>query len=331
MSIDVHNHFIGDDARKFLVKEGASQGVTVSDDGQGGMIVDFGHGGKLGAEAGFFEVELRLEWMKEKGIDAQLITIAPSHCFFEKDASFTADYLSVVNNHLARMAKDYPGKFFPTATVPLQDIDRAVLEAQRAVKELEARAIFLTSNVNGGYMDDRKFAPLYDAAQELGVPLFIHPAFPPSLAGMEDYHLSNICGFPFDQTLNLARMVLSGVYERFPRLQAFYTHGGGTTPFLRGRWNHAFEARDDTSATITRPPSEYLRQIWLGSMVFYPPTLEFVIRSVGVDHVCLGSDYPYDMADPDPAGTVEKVVSLSEPELNAVLEGNAKVLFDLHR
>ena len=91
------------------------------------------------------------------------------------------------------------------------------------------------------------------------------------------------------------------------------------------------EARDDTSATITRPPSEYLRQIWLGSMVFYPPTLEFVIRSVGVDHVCLGSDYPYDMADPDPAGTVEKVVSLSEPELNAVLEGNAKVLFDLHR
>ncbi len=330
MNIDVHNHFIGEDAREFLMKEGAGQGLTISDDGRGGMTIDFEGRGKMGAEAGFFDIDLRLKWMEERGIDAQLVTIAPSHCLFGKDASFAAEYLAVVNNHIARLGTEYPGKFFPTATVPLQDVEKAVAEAHRAVNELNARAVFLTSNVNGGYMDAPKFDPLYDAAQELGVPLFVHPAFPPSLEGMGDYHLSNICGFPFDQTLNLARMVLSGVYERFPRLQAFYTHGGGTTPFLRGRWNHAFQARDDTSATIPRPPSDYLQQIWLGSMVFYPPTLEFVVRSVGVDHVCLGSDYPYDMADPDPAGTVRKVASLSEPELNAILGGNAKVLFDLH-
>jgi len=330
MVIDVHNHFIGEAPKAFLIKEGKAQGIDASEDAEGGLVLDFGGGRTLEADRGFFDLDLRLQWLDDMGIDAQLVTIAPSHCLFGKDPSFTAEYLGVVNDHIAGLEKAHPGKFFPAAMVPLQDVPKSIAEADRAVNQLGARAVFMVSNVNGVYLDDARFDPLYEAVQDHGVPLFIHPAFPAALDAMGDYHLSNICGFPFDQTLNLGRMVLSGVFERFPRLQAFYTHGGGTAPFLRGRWDHAYGAREDTSAAIPKPPSAYLSQIWLGSMVFYPPTLEFVIRSVGVDHVCLGSDYPYDMADPDPAGTVRKVGSLSDPEVNAVLGDNAKVLFELH-
>ena len=98
--------------------------------------------------------------------------------------------------------------------VPLQDIPKSIAEADRAVNQLGARAVFMVSNVNGVYLDDARFDPLYEAVQDLGVPLFIHPAFPAALDAMGDYHLSNICGFPFDQTLNLGRMVLSSARPR---------------------------------------------------------------------------------------------------------------------
>ncbi|MEE8110235.1 MAG: amidohydrolase family protein [bacterium] len=329
MIVDVHNHYIGDAAKQFLLKEGKSHGIDASEDAEGTLVVDLGFR-KLAAGREFFDPQVRLETIQACGIDAQLVTFSASHVFPDKDAGFVAEYLAIANDDVANLAEKHPGKFYPTAVVPLQDIPASVKEAERAVKELNARAIFLWSNVNGAHLDDERFNPLYEAVQDLGVPLIVHPATPVSRHGMDGYHLFNICGFMFDQTLNLARMVLAGVFERFPRLQAFFTHGGGTAPFLRGRWDHAFGAREDTRARIPKPPSAYLGQIWLGTMVFYPPTLEFVIRSVGVDHVCLGSDYPYDMADPDPAGTVRKVSSLSEAEVNAVLGGNAQVLFELH-
>ncbi len=329
MIVDVHNHYIGDAVKQFIIKEGKNQDVEASEDADGGLTIDYGFR-KLTAEQPFFDPEVRLESMKQCGIDAQLLTFSASHVFSDKDGGFAAELLTVANDDLARLAEVYPGKFFPTATLPLQDIPASIKEAERAVNQLKARAVFMTSNINGVHLDDPMFEPLYEAVQDLGVPLIVHPITPISREGMDGYHLFNICGFMFDQTLNFARMILSGIFERYPRLQAFYTHAGGTAPFLRGRWDHAFGARDDTRANTSKPPSEFLSQIWLGTMVFYPPTLEFVIGSVGVDHVCLGSDYPYDMADPDPVSTVRGVGSLSEPEVNAILEGNAKVLFDLH-
>ncbi len=329
MIIDVHNHYVGNAAKDFLLKEGGRQGLKASEGKGGSLVVDYGFR-NLAAGQEFLDPEIRLEAMKQRGVDAQLVTFSASHFFYQTDVGFTSEYLAVANDDIASLAERYPGKFFPTCSVPLQDMSAAVLEAERAVNQLNARAIFLPSNFGGVYFDDRRFDPLYEAVQDLGVPLFLHPVAPPSLDGMKGYHLFNICGFMFDQTLNLARMVLGGVFERFPRLQAFYTHAGGTAPFLRGRWDRAFVAREDTRVDISKPPSAYYSQIWLGTMVFYPPTLEFVIGSVGIDHICLGSDYPYDMEDPDPAGTVRKVGSLSEAERNAVLGGNAKVLFGLH-
>ncbi|MFQ5691541.1 MAG: amidohydrolase family protein [Nitrospinota bacterium] len=328
MIIDVHNHFIGDAAKEFLVREGKAQGIDAREDDEGGLVVDLGFR-DLKAGRAFLDPDVRLEAMKARGIDAQLVTYSASHLFCDKDAGFTAEYLAVANDGAAALAEKHPGKFYPTAALPLQDISASVREAERAVNRLNARAVFLPSNVGEAHLDDSRFDPLYEAVQGLGVPLIVHPATPVSRHGMEGYHLFNICGFMFDQTLNFARMVLTGVFERFPRLQAFYTHAGGTAPFLRGRWDHAFNVREDTRAGAPRPPSAYLGQVWLGTMVFYPPTLEFVIRSAGVDRVCLGSDYPYDMADPDPVGTVRAIASLSDPEVNAVLGGNAKVLFGL--
>lgn len=328
MIIDVHNHFIGDAAKEFLLKEGKKRGISASEDAKGDLVIDFGFR-KLAAGREFFDPQVRLEKMKKCGIDAQILSHSGSHMFLDKDAGFAADLLAVANDDSAEMARKYPGKFYLTAALPLQDVSACVREAERAVQDLKARAVFTLSNVNGVHLDDRRFDPLYEAVQDLGVPLIVHPTTPHSRHGMDGYHLFNLCGFQFDHSLNLARMVLSGVFERFPRLRAFFTHGGGPSLFLRGRWDQAYKIREDTRADIPKPPSAYFSQIWVGTVVFSPQVLEFVICSVGVDHVCLGSDYPYDMEDPDPVGLVRRVASLSGAEANAILEGNAKVLFDL--
>lgn len=328
MIIDVHNHFIGEAAKRFILKEGKARGIDASEDAAGNLAIDFGFR-TLSVGPEMFEPELRLEAMKQRGIDAQLLTISATHAFYGHDAGFVAEHLTAVNEDGARMAAAHPGKFYPTAAVPLLDVSAGVKEARRAVRDLNARAIFMNSNVDGVHLDDRRFDPLYETVQDLGVPIIVHPITPASRQGMEGYHLFNLCGFQFDHALNLARMVLSGVFERFPRLRAFFTHGGGPTLFLRGRWDHAYGIREDTRADIPEPPSAYFDRIWFGTVVFSPTTLEFVIRSVGADHVCLGSDYPYDMEDPDPVGLVRKIGVLSASESEAVLSGNAKDLFDL--
>ena len=328
MIIDVHNHFIGNAAKSFLLEEGKASGVPAEEDREGNLVVDFGFR-KLAASRDFFDPELRLEVMNRCGIDAQLLTVSASHTFQEQDQGFVSAYLKTVNDGIGKVCEEYPGKFFPTAVVSLRDVEEGVREAERTVNELKARAVFMTSNVEGEHLDDRKLDALYEAVQDLGVPLIIHPTTPRSRDGMDGYHLFNLCGFQFDHALNLARMVLSGVYERFPRLRVFYTHGGGPSLFLLGRWDHAHKIREDTRAAIASPPSAYFDRIWVGTVVFNPRTLGFVIDSIGADHVCLGSDYPYDMEEPDPVGLVQRVESLSESDSKAILGGNALTLFGL--
>jgi aminocarboxymuconate-semialdehyde decarboxylase len=267
--------------------------------------------------------------MKEKGVDCQVLTISASHAFYDREAGFAEALHVAANEDFAHLSKSHPKNFIPAATVPLQEIPRAIKELERAVKKLRHRAVFMPSNVSGRYLDDRAFFPLYEAAQGLDVPLIVHPTTPVGIEKMKGYHLFNLVGFPFDQTLNLARMIFGGVFESFTRLKAFFTHGAGAAPFLRGRWDHGYRVREEAKEHIRRPPSEYLMQCYFGTMVYHPPTLAYLISSLGSDRVCLGSDYPFDMADPDPVGTVRKVEGLSKEDLRRVLGENAEKLLGL--
>jgi aminocarboxymuconate-semialdehyde decarboxylase len=134
---------------------------------------------------------------------------------------------------------------------------------------------------------------LYEKANELGAVFYIHPIHPVGVEAMTDYWLMPLLGFVFDTTLAAAKIVFSGVAERFPRITWVLAHLGGTVPYLAERLDRGFHAFADCRQHIDRPPSEYLKRFYYDTVNFDPKALQLAIDFAGVDHVLAGSDYPH--------------------------------------
>jgi aminocarboxymuconate-semialdehyde decarboxylase len=139
---------------------------------------------------------------------------------------------------------------------------------------------------------------------------------------MNDYYLSNVVCMPLASTVAVSRMILCGVWERFPDLRMVVVHGGGYLPFYFARTDHAYNVRPETRRHIPRPPSEYLHKLYFDTTVFAPSMVEYLVAEFGADHVLMGSDYPFDMGPTDPVGFLAGA-RLSEEEHALVGGGNA--------
>jgi aminocarboxymuconate-semialdehyde decarboxylase len=124
-------------------------------------------------------------------------------------------------------------------------------------------------------------------------------------------------------------LIFDGVLERYPDLKIIAAHGGGYLPGYSGRIDHAWGARSDSRGALPKPPSHYLKKIYLDTIVFTTHQLEAMVKLFGVDKILLGTDYPYDMGEYDPIGHIASVDSLSPSDVAAIAGGNAKRLFRL--
>jgi aminocarboxymuconate-semialdehyde decarboxylase len=118
------------------------------------------------------------------------------------------------------------------------------------------------------------------------------------------FHLPNGIGNPLDTTIAAARLIFTGTLQRFQDLSVVLVHGGGFLPYQFGRLDRVFEVRSEARERISEAPSAYLRRFWIDSVTHSTPALEYLVRLLGEDRVVLGSDYPFDMQDPDPVGRV---------------------------
>ena len=143
-------------------------------------------------------------------------------------------------------------------------------------------------------------------ADELGIVFDIHPSFPVGVEAMKEYWLMPLIGFPFDTTLAAAKLVFSGVVERFPKVKWVLGHLGGAIPYLAERLDRGFSVFRACRENISRPPSEYLREFYYDTVNFDPKALKFAIEFAGSDHLLAGSDFPHQI------GSLEKMVSSIE-------------------
>jgi aminocarboxymuconate-semialdehyde decarboxylase len=146
---------------------------------------------------------------------------------------------------------------------------------------------------------------------------------------VDEYALFALVGYPVDTTMLIARLIFSGVLDRFPRIPWIFYHGGGTAPYLGGRWDQGRRKGPGTSG-LARLPSEYLASLYFDTLLYHPGALGFLVRMVGTDRVLMGTDYPYMlMADEDPVGTVRDIPRLTAADCAKILGGNATRLFKL--
>lgn len=276
----------------------------------------------------YTEPAVRLEDMDALGIDTQLVGLSPFHYFYWADANLAPKVAALQNERIAEFARFNERRFVGVGTLPFAHPVAAVAEARRMADDYGFPGIYMGADIDGVDLDDPKFEPVWEVLEELGLVIILHPAGFTHAERLTDYYLVNVIGMPLSSTLTVTRMILGGVFERHPRLQMLVVHGGGYLPFYSARTDHAFRHRPELRRNIDRLPSEYLAQLYFDITVFDPAMIEQLVRTYGVEHVMLGTDYPFDMGLPDPLAMVESV-RLTQRESDMIVGGSAELLFDM--
>ena len=246
--------------------------------------------------------ERRIADMDAAGVGRQIIALtAPGLQIFDADtaAGLAPDY----NDMLAQAVARHPERFSGLAAVAPQQPERAAAELERAVSSLGLRGVVINSHTHGEYLDDAKFWPIFEAAEALDVPVYLHPQTPPpSMIGplLESGLDGAIYGFGVETGMHLLRVILSGVFDRFPKLRLVVGHLGEGIPYWLFRVDFFYRSivktkRYERIRELKLRPSDYMkRNVWLTtSGMAWEPVIMYARSVIAPDRVMYAMDYPY--------------------------------------
>ena len=296
--IDFHNHFYPPAYLDALRSGSSAVEVTIDQDGNPRIYYP---GDYNIAVPGHRDIDYREQVLIAHGVDTQVLTLTTPGTHVETPAT-AARFAALVNDAFAEIRDTKRGRFTALATLPLNDPAASVRELDRACRQLHFPGAMLFSNVNGAGLNEPQFWPIYELANDLGATLYIHPTHPVGVEAMTDFWLMPLVGFLMDTTLAAAKLVFSGIPERFPRIQWALCHLGGAIPYLAERLDRGFEAFSECRAHIPRPPSTSLKQFYYDTVNFDPRAIQLAIDFAGIGHIVAGSDYPHQI------GSVSKMI-----------------------
>ena len=313
--IDFHNHFYPPAYLDALRSGPSAVEVTIDEDGNPRIYYP---GDYNIAVPGHRDIDCREQMLISHGVDTQVLTLTTPGTHVETPAT-AARFAALVNDAFAAIRDTKRGRFTALATLPLNDPAASVRELDRACRQLHFPGAMLFSNVNGAGLNEPQFWPIYELANDLGATLYIHPTHPVGVEAMTDFWLMPLVGFLMDTTLAAAKLVFSGIPERFPRIQWALCHLGGAIPYLAERLDRGFEAFSECRAHIPRPPSTYLKQFYFDTVNFDPKAIQLAIDFAGLDHIVAGSDYPHQI------GSIPKMIETVGPNAD-IYAANARRL-----
>jgi aminocarboxymuconate-semialdehyde decarboxylase len=238
----------------------------------------------------------RLRAMDEQGIDVEALSINPF--WYTADRDVARRLIAVQNEKLAEICAAMPDRFVAFATVALQYPDLAVEQLQDGIKKFGLRGVSTGGSVEGVELADPKFHPFWAKVEELDVLVFVHPQGTAELEQSGRLNgngvLTNTIGNPLETTIALSHLIFEGTLDRFPGLKICAAHGGGYLP--------SYAARSDAICTtfphrltgqLKKRPTEYLRHLYVDSIVFTPEALRHLATEIGPGQILMGTDYPY--------------------------------------
>jgi 2,3-dihydroxybenzoate decarboxylase len=277
--------------------------------------------------------ELRLAEMDAAGIDVQVLSHgAPS--VQRLDAETAVWMARGANDRLAEAIQRHPDRFAGFAALPTPDPDAAVAELDRAVTQLGFKGAMVHGLTNGLFLDDRRFWPIFERAQALDVPLYLHPAVPDRTV-VETYYQDYLADFPalltagwgftVETATQAIRMVLSGAFEAYPGLKIILGHMGEGLPFLLWRLDHAFARPGNRPISFREQFSEH---VWITtSGNFSTPALICSLLELGADRIMFSVDWPFVQSPPGTAWL--QGLQISAEDKAKIAGGNAKRLLKL--
>ena len=280
-------------------------------------------------ESNCWDADSRLAECDADSVDVQVLSTVPVLFSYWAESSRALELARRLNDHIAGVQAARPASFVGLGTVPMQDPQLAIREMERCVRELGLAGIEIGSNVNGANLDSPELFPIFEAAADLGAALFVHPWEMVGKERMSRYWLPWLVGMPAEISLAICSLIFGGVLERLPNLRIAFAHGGGAFPATLGRISRGFETRPDLCAVANAvPPREYLKRIYVDSLVHDPLMLRYLVELMGAGRIALGSDYPFPLGESLPGELIE-ASGFDEATRARLLHGTALEWLDL--
>jgi aminocarboxymuconate-semialdehyde decarboxylase len=272
-----------------------------------------------------FEPDRRLADMEAGRVDRQIIAIPPPNFHYHVPPEVGAEFASIQNDELMALSDTNPDRFHVFGTLPLQDPAASLAEIERIAPFPRMRGVQIGSNVAGIELDDPVLETIWSDLESRNLPVWVHPD-QRAIAGadrLNRFYLQNLIGLPLESTIAMANLIFGGVLSRHPELRFGWVHGGGFAPYQIGRWDHGHSVRPEPKEFIGQVrPRDYFDRFFFDTLTHDPASLQLLGERTGWKRLLLGSDYPFDMAAPDPVGAVE-AIGLPPEVLDDVLGGNA--------
>ena len=315
MKIDVHTHILPEKWPDLKQKYGYGGWVRLEHHKPccARMMVDDKFFREI--EDNCWNPETRIKESGIHGIDVQVLSTVPVMFNYWAKPEHTADLSKLLNDHISDVCVKYPDRYIGLGTIPMQHPDLAIKELERIMKDGIMQGIQIGSNINDINLDDPTLFPIFEAAQDLGASIFVHPWEMMGRDKMSKYWLPWLVGMPAETSRAICSLIFGGVLERLPNLKFCFAHGGGSFPSTIGRISHGFEVRPDLCAIDNdKHPTSYLNKIYLDSLVHTPEMLKFITNQVGFDRVMIGSDYPFPLGE-DVPGTLIHQCGFDEDQI----------------
>jgi aminocarboxymuconate-semialdehyde decarboxylase len=330
MAIDVHAHYVPPVLLDELEERGKDFGISVHHAPSCLCALHFGGGPKLRP---FFPalietIDARKKAMDRSGVQRQVLSTWTDLAAPHLDAATATKWHRFLNGALCKVCEADRDRFSFLASLPLQDGEAAARVLELEVRENGAVGAVIAANCLDVNLGELELDPLWETASALDVGIFVHPVQAVPQKRSAGFGLTQSVQYTMDTTMSAGSLIMSGVLDRYPRLRLLLSHGGGSLPYLIGRFDCMHERMDKAAQgdVAQHQPSAYLRRFFYDTIVHDPEILHWLSTRVSVNQLVLGSDYSFPPADLDPIGTV-RAAGFEDAEVTAILRDNARALF----